>query len=94
MDNINIYELEGLTLQIPLRYDTQSGKYIEDYTAYMERVVYTPNGFPVMFAGEDACQFSQEDTPGGCPDCGSCRFYKRADVHTWIGICQCEQNKH
>ncbi len=90
---IRKYEFEGLVLEIPLHYDERSGIYIEDYTEYIEHTVRSPEGFPVMFAGEDACPHAQEETPGGCPDCGSCRFYRRAGEHTWIGICKNRHNQ-
>ncbi len=88
------YELDGLILEIPLHYDETSKIYIEDYSAYLEKSVYTPGGHPVMFAGEDACSHASEATPGGCPDCGSCRYYRRAGEHTWIGICTNSLHKH
>ncbi len=91
MENIRIYEIEGVKLKIPLNYDEQSGKHIEDYTEFIENQMFTPCGSPIMFAGEDACEYCEEATPGGCPDCGSCRFYKRAGEHTWIGICKCDK---
>ncbi len=87
MEQIKKYEIEGMELNIPLRYDEQSDKYIEDYRECIENSLYTPKGHPIMFAGEDACTFAEEETPGGCPDCGSCKFYRRADEHSWIGTC-------
>ncbi len=93
MDKLKIYEVEGILLKVPLQYDELSGKHIEDYSEFIENQVFTPCGSPIMFAGEDACRFAEEDTPGGCPDCGSCRFYKRAAEHTWIGICQSNDRK-
>lgn len=91
---IRQYELDGLVLNIPIRYDELSQIYIEDYTEYIENTVHTPNGHPVMFAGEDACEHASEETPGGCPDCGSCRHYLRAGEHTWIGICKNELKRN
>ncbi len=88
------YTVEGLVIDVPLRYDKQSDKYLEDYMAYMEKTVFTPGGAPVMFAGEDACEYAEEATPGGCPDCGSCRHYKRAGEHTWIGVCLHDKRKN
>ncbi len=91
MEDSRIYELEGFVFNIPLIYDQRSGRSIEDYSEFIENQLFTPDGSPIMFAGEDACTFAQEESPGGCPDCGSCRFYKRAAEHTWIGICKCEE---
>ncbi len=91
MKQVKRYELDGMTLEIPVRFDEPSQMYIEDYRMYIEQTVYTPLGHPVMFAGEDACGYAEEESPGGCPDCGSCRFYERAGEHTWIGICRSDR---
>ncbi len=93
MNQMRIYEIEGMTLQIPLRYDERTGIHVEDYREFIENSIYTPTGFPVIFSGEDACPHAEESTPGGCPDCGSCRFYKRPAEHTWIGICRNEKRR-
>ena len=47
------YEIEGLSLEIPLRYDAHSGLYIEEYPDFKANPAYTPRGSPVMFIGED-----------------------------------------
>ncbi len=94
MEHSRTYEVEGIILKIPLNYDEQSGKHIEDYTEFIENQLFTPCGSPIMFAGEDACKYAEEETPGGCPDCGSCKFYKRAADHTRIGICKCNKRKN
>lgn len=90
MDKVREYRLDGAVLKIPLSYDKQTDMYIEDYRELIENPRYTPAGHPIMFAGEDACEYAKEATPGGCPDCGCCLFYQRADQHTWIGICKNE----
>ncbi len=87
------YAFEGVLLEIPLRYDERSGLYIEEYPDFVESPVWTPAGHPVMFAGEDACIYGEEAEPGGCPDCGSCKYYRPADTHTWIGVCGHSQRK-
>ncbi len=94
MDSMRTYELEGYVLHIPLQYDESSGKYLEDYREFIEIPQFTPRGSPILFAGEDACDFAEEATPGGCPDCGSCRFYQPAGEHTWIGICHSDKRKN
>ncbi len=88
MKKIKQYEIEGLTINIPLHYDEQMGLFIEDYPDFIEDPVWTKKGHRVLFSGTDACPFAEEATPGGCLDCGSCRFFKRADEKTWIGICE------
>ncbi len=87
MEQVRRYVIEGVTLDIPLRYDERSGLYIEEYPDFIESPVWTSEGHPVMFAGEDACIHAEEAEPGGCPDCGSCRYYRMAGEHTWIGVC-------
>ncbi len=94
MEKIKEYQLDGMILQIPLRYDKRSDLYIEDYSELIETVRFTPAGHPIMFAGEDACPVAEEATPGGCPDCGSCKHYLRAGEHTWIGICKSEARRY
>ncbi len=92
MEKFRTYEIDGCRLEVPLYYDAQSRMYIEDYGKFIEHIHYTPVGHPVMFAGEDACPLAKEVSPGGCPDCGSCKYYKRAGEHTWIGVCKNERN--
>ncbi|MCC8152233.1 MAG: hypothetical protein LIO96_12505 [Lachnospiraceae bacterium] len=87
MDAARTYILDGMELHVPLRVDMQPGRPIEDYREWIENIVYTPSGYRVMFSGTDACIHAEEVTPGGCPDCGSCRFYRRAAEQTWIGMC-------
>ncbi len=87
MNETRKYEIEGLVIEIPIHYDGKANMYIEDYPDFIENPIYTPSGHRVLFSGTDACPFAVEATDGGCPDCGSCRFYKRAAEHTWFGIC-------
>ena len=82
------YEIEGLSLEIPLRYDAHSGLYIEEYPDFKANPVYTPRGSPVMFIGEDRCPHAQSVDEEECQDCGSCRFFVSAGAHSWIGICR------
>ncbi|MCD8364605.1 MAG: hypothetical protein LUC83_02095 [Clostridiales bacterium] len=85
------YILDGMELRVPLRTDRKPGRPTEDYREWIENTVYTPLGHRIMFSGTDACSYAEETTPGGCPDCGSCRFYRRAGEHTWIGMCVYEE---
>ncbi len=93
MEQSRRYEFEGLTIDIPIHYDEDTGLYIEDYPDFLENPIYTPEGYPVMFAGEDACSVAEEATPGGCPDCGSCKYYRSAGTHTWFGVCGNDKKK-
>ncbi len=85
------YLVEGALLEIPIRFDEMAGIYIEEYPDFTETPVWTPMGHPVMFAGEDACSLAKEAEAGGCPDCGSCRYYRSAASHTWFGVCLHEE---
>ncbi len=82
METVRRYDIEGVTLHIPLRYDEKSGKHIEDYRDFLENQRFTPLGHPILFVGEDACEYVPD-----AADCGSCPHFKRAAEHTWIGIC-------
>ncbi len=90
MEKMRLYEIEGLTVEIPIHYDEGAGIYIEDYPDFVKDPLWTKEGHKVMFAGEDACEYAEEETEGGCPDCGSCKYYKSAGNHTWFGICKNE----
>ncbi len=93
MEKTKRYEIEGLILDIPLYYDEQAKMYIENYPDLIENPTWTPAGHRVLFSGTDACPLAEEASDGGCPDCGSCKYYKRADERTWIGICINENKK-
>ena len=87
------YEFEGVALEIPLRYDELSHMYIEEYPDFIKNPVYTPEGYPVMFSGEDACPGAKAAEGEECPDCGSCYFFHSAGPHTWIGVCRHEKKR-
>lgn len=93
MEKSRHYEFEGVTLDIPLRYDERSHMYIEEYPDFVTHPVYTPQGCPVLFIGEDACSYRKPSEGEDCPDCGSCRFFLPATPHTWIGVCGHEKKR-
>ncbi len=92
MDKIRRYEIEGLTIDIPIYEDEKTGKIIEVYPDFLENPLWTSEGHRVLFAGTDACPIAEEDSPGGCPDCGSCKHFMRAGEQTWFGICKNRQS--
>lgn len=81
------YQLEGVTLEIPLHYDPLSHIYIEDYPDLIQNPVFTPAGCPIFFTGEDACPYAQARDGEECIDCGSCRYYHQPpDI--LLGVCR------
>ena len=48
MEKTKKYNVEGATLTIPLRYDEDSGRYMEVYPDFIKDPVYTPEGHPIM----------------------------------------------
>ena len=86
------YNIEGLLLEIPVCYDELVGKEIEIFPDFIENPVYTPEGHPVLFTGEDACAYGQAPDGMPCIDCGSCRFYRQVQ-NALIGVCGCEKNR-
>ena len=81
-------ELEGLTLEVPLKWDDLSGMYLEDYACVWQNALYTPDGYRVMITIEDACPHADLQ-PGIYKDCGSCNFY-RQKPNSQLGVCHCE----
>ncbi|MCD8090487.1 MAG: hypothetical protein LUD81_07710 [Clostridiales bacterium] len=88
MEKIRKYIIDGCELAVPVYYDGLSGKYIEDYSRWIENLIYTPRGHPVLVSSEDACRFAESRDSGPCVECAGCRFYKRARKNTLIGICR------
>ncbi len=87
------YNIEGVMLTIPLRYDEISGRYMEVYPDFIKDPVYTPEGRPIMLTLEDACAFGEKkDANEGLVDCGSCRFYRQVQS-ALIGVCGCEKKR-
>ncbi len=79
------HEIEGAVLEVPLRYDQQTGQWIEEYPDLMERPVYTPAGERILLTIEDACPHGVL-RPDGMGDCGSCIHYRQAPG-TLLGVC-------
>ncbi len=88
MNEKRIYEIDGMMIEIPIHFDERAKIIIEDYPDFIEAPLWTPRGYRVLFSGTDACYFAQELTSGGCPDCGSCKYFQRAAENTWFGYCK------
>ena len=92
MKNVRRYNIEGVEIEIPLRYDKISGIYLEEYPDFTANPVYTPDNAPIMFTGEDACEYAEAASEEPCIDCGSCRFYRQFS-DTLIGVCGNEKRR-
>ena len=68
MEKTRHYEFEGVTLEIPLHYDELSQMFIEEYPDFVKNPIYTPEGCPVFFNGEDACPFAEAAEGEDCPE--------------------------
>ena len=90
MDHIWRYNIEGAVIELPLKFDERSQKYLEDYGDVIETPVYTPDGRPVFLTIEDACPHAEmvDDDPLSI-DCGACKHYRQAPG-TLLGVCHCE----
>ena len=94
MEKTKKYDVEGTTLTIPLRYDADSGRYMEVYPDFIENPIYTPEGRPIMLTLEDACAFGEKKGANeALSDCGSCRFYRQLP-NTLIGVCGHEKKRN
>lgn len=93
MEKLRRYNVEGTEIEVPLRYDELSGKYLEEYPDFVECPVYTPNNAPIMFTGEDACSYAESSTEEPCVDCGSCRVLQAASEHFDRGVRPREEKK-
>ncbi len=89
MAKTRIYEIDGMQIQIPLRWDALAKKYLEMYDELIEYPKRTPLGYPIITVAEEACT----QAPEGVSDCSSCPCYKPAGDHTWFGTCRNEQNR-
>ncbi len=85
------YEVEGMLIDIPFCEAEKTGRIIELYPDFLGNPLWTPMGHRVLFCGTDACIAAVEATPGGCLDCGSCKYFQSASENTWFGVCT---NKH
>ncbi len=93
MDKVRKYEVDGLTVEIPIYYYEPGRKYIEAYPDFEGNPVYTPNGRPLTESVSDACKFGEMTEPVAVPDCGTCKYYHPAAEGTLFGVCDCEYRR-
>ena len=93
MEKTNRYNMEGIVLEIPLRWDEYSQKLVEDYSDFIKHPVRTPAGHPIFLTIEDACPYADmvDDAPANI-DCGSCRHYHQFPG-SLLGVCDHEKRR-
>lgn len=91
MEKTNRYNMEGIVLEIPLRWDEYSRKFVEDYSDFIKHPVRTPAGHPIFLTIEDACPYAEmaDDDPASI-DCGSCIHFHRPHG-SLLGVCHNEK---
>ncbi len=94
MNETRRYELDGMTIDIPIYYDERAEMYIEDYPDFQGNPIYTPNGHPLVLCIEDACEYGEMTKQVAAPDCGTCKYFRRATEKTLFGVCHHEKRKN
>ena len=87
MKKTNRYNMEGVVLEIPLRWDEYSPKFVEDYSYFIKHPVCTPEGRPIFLTIEDACPYAEmvDDDPASI-DYGSCIHFHQPPG-SLLGVC-------
>lgn len=81
------YELDGLRLQVTLRYDETTGRYFEEFPDFEESPMYTARGKPIVCAAQDACLHGDCGAQSRCLDCGSCGYFQPLYSDELLGTC-------
>lgn len=78
-----ILSLDGDTLEVIFRYDSDNDVWHGEYPNLIENPRYTPNGRPWVDVVKDDCTYAT----GKLGDCGGCEHFCRQDEPDLIGIC-------
>ena len=91
MEKTNRCNMEGIVLEIPLRWDEYSRKFVEDYSDFIKHPVRTPAGHPIFLTIEDARPYAEmaDDDPASI-DCGSCIHFHQPHG-SLLGVCHNEK---
>ena len=85
------FEIEGTVIELPLKYDERSQKYLEDYREVIDNPVRTPEGRPILFTFDDACAYAEMvDSEPTREECSTCCYF----LHTpcsLLGVCHNEK---
>ena len=91
MDKTVRFEIEGTVMELPLKYDERSGKYLEDYGKVIDNPVRTPEGRPILFTFDDACAYADMvDGEETSVECSTCRYFRQSPG-TLLGVCHNEK---
>ncbi len=77
------FTLDGDFLEITLRYDKQSGKYLGDYPDFIDCPRITPNGRKWVDVITEDCPYAD----GEDKTCGTCSFMLKQNEKDIIGVC-------
>ncbi len=91
MQKTRRYLIDGLVIDIPIRFDEPTGFFIESYPNFKDAPIYTPNGHHLTVAVMDACDLAKPMAEGACTDCSDCSYFQRAGERTLFGVCMCKQ---
>ncbi len=85
------FEIEGTVIELPLKYDERSHKYLEDYRETIENPVRTREGRPILLTIEDACAYAEMvDSEPTSVDCSTCRYFRHT-LGSLLGVCHNEK---
>lgn len=87
MDKTVRFDIEGTVIELPLKYDERSGKYLEDYGKVIDNPVRTPEGRPILFTFDDACaDADMVDGEETSVECSTCRYFRHTPG-SLLGVC-------
>ncbi len=92
-EKIRKYEVDGLTVEIPIFWYEEGQKYIEEYPDFVGEPVYTSEGRPLTVCIDDACKFAEAIEPPRLIDCSDCKYFRRVAEKTLFGVCDCEYRR-
>lgn len=85
------FEIEGTVIELPLKYNERSQKYLEDYRETIENPVRTREGRPILLTIEDACAYAEmADNEPTSVECSTCRYFRHTPG-SLLGVCHNEK---
>ena len=91
MDKTVQFEIEGTVIELPLKYDERSQKYLEDYREVIDNPFRTPEGRPILFTFDDACAYAEMvDSEPTSVECSTCCYFRHTPG-SLLGVCHNEK---